>query len=85
MGLQLKLNWFDKKTDVFVGEEYSKDQGDDVSVIERLGLSVEEDINNGEFDVLKYFSPILQPYFENKIMTDEFDYFIAFNYKKGSR
>ncbi|MCB6166090.1 cloacin immunity family protein, partial [Klebsiella pneumoniae] len=28
MGLKLNLTWFDKKTEEFIGEEYSKDFGD---------------------------------------------------------
>lgn len=29
MGLKLRVYWFDKKTEDFIGEEYSKDFGDD--------------------------------------------------------
>ena len=36
MGLKLHINWFDKTTEEFKGGEYSKDFGDDGSVIERL-------------------------------------------------
>ena len=38
MGLKLRLEWFDRKTELLVGKEYSKDLGDDGSVIESLGL-----------------------------------------------
>lgn len=34
MGLKLRLEWFDRKTELLVGKEYSKDLGDDGSVIE---------------------------------------------------
>ncbi|MDZ0717944.1 cloacin immunity family protein, partial [Klebsiella pneumoniae] len=48
MGLKLRLTWFDKKTEEFKGEEYSKDFGDDGSVIESLGMPLKDNINNGE-------------------------------------
>ncbi|WLS80557.1 colicin E3-like toxin immunity protein [Erwinia pyri] len=83
MGLQLKLNWFEKETEEFTGKEYSQDLGDDVSVIERLDLSVEEDINNGEFEVKQGFASVLQPYFKHEIEINKFDYFVAFNYQKN--
>ncbi|MHB2822570.1 colicin E3-like toxin immunity protein, partial [Klebsiella pneumoniae] len=51
MGLKLDLTWFDKKTEEFKGEEYSKDFGDDGSVIESLGMPLKDNINNGCFDV----------------------------------
>ncbi|EPH3139438.1 colicin E3-like toxin immunity protein, partial [Klebsiella pneumoniae] len=38
MGLKLHIHWFDKKTEEFKGGEYSKDFGDDGSVIESLGM-----------------------------------------------
>ena len=42
MGLKLRVTWFDKKTSDFKGEEYSKDFGDDGSVIESLGMSLKD-------------------------------------------
>ncbi len=57
MGLKLRLTWFDKKTEEFKGEEYSKDFGDDGSVIESLGMPLKDNINNGEFDLKKEWVP----------------------------
>ncbi len=51
MGLKLNIAWFDKKTEEFIGEEYSRDLGDDGSVIEKLGLPIEDNINNSRFNV----------------------------------
>ncbi|WP_114507885.1 colicin E3-like toxin immunity protein, partial [Klebsiella pneumoniae] len=72
MGLKLNLTWFDKKTEEFIGEEYSKDFGDDGSVIESLGMPLKDNINNGGFDVEKSWVPLLQPYFKNKIEVDKY-------------
>ncbi|SVG93051.1 Microcin-E3 immunity protein [Shigella sonnei] len=60
MGLKLHIHWFDKKNEEFKGGEYSKDFGDDGSVIERLGMPLKDNINNGWFDVEKRWVPILQ-------------------------
>lgn len=81
MGLKLRLEWFDRKTELLVGKEYSKDLGDDGSVIESLGLPLKDNINNGGFDVEKEWGPLLQPYFKNKIDVDEYWYQISFDYR----
>lgn len=81
MGLKLRLEWFDRKTELLVGKEYSKDLGDDGSVIESLGLPLKDNINNGGFDVEKKWGPLLQPYFKNKIDVDEYWYQISFDYR----
>lgn len=47
MGLKLRLTWFDKNNDDFKGEEYSKDFGDDDSLIDALGLPLDDTMNNG--------------------------------------
>ena len=84
MGLKLDLIWFDKKTEEFIGEEYSKDFGDDGSVIESLGMPLKDNINNGGFDVEKSWVPLLQPYFKNKIEVDTYWYQISFDYRDGN-
>ncbi|EPJ8562272.1 cloacin immunity family protein [Klebsiella pneumoniae] len=84
MGLKLNLTWFDKKTEEFIGEEYSKDFGDDGSVIESLGMPLKDNINNGGFDVEKSWVPLLQPYFKNKIKVDTYWYQISFDYRDGN-
>lgn len=84
MGLKLNLTWFDKKTEEFKGEEYSKDFGDDGSVIESLGIPLKDNINNGGFDVEKSWVPLLQPYFKNKIDVDKYWCQISFYYRDGN-
>ncbi|EOF8198221.1 colicin E3-like toxin immunity protein [Yersinia enterocolitica] len=81
MGLKLRLTWFDKTTNVFVGTEYSKDFGDDDTIIERLELPLDDTMNNGEFDVAPSWITSIQPYFKNIIAIDNYDYFIAFDYR----
>lgn len=81
MGLKLRLEWFNKQTDLLVGKEYSKDFGDDGSVIESLGIPLKDNINNGGFDLEESWIPLLQPHFENKIETDKNLYQISFDYR----
>lgn len=81
MGLKLHLKWFDKATEFIVGDEYSKDLGDDGSVIESLGLPLKDNINNGGFDVENKWVSLLQPYFKEKILIDKYWYQISFIYK----
>ncbi|ECO0851216.1 colicin E3-like toxin immunity protein [Salmonella enterica] len=83
MGLKLHLNWFDKLTEDFKGGEYTKDFGDDGTVIENLGIPLKDNINNGWFDVNNSWTPLLQPYFKHEIDTSSFDYFVSFDYRDG--
>lgn len=85
MGLKIRLYWFDKKTDKLVGEEYSKDFGDDASVIESLGIPLEDNINNGSMDVENTWVPFLQPYFTNPIDLNRFWFFVSFIYQDADR
>ncbi|WP_242689490.1 colicin E3-like toxin immunity protein [Photorhabdus cinerea] len=41
MGLKLRLEWFNKKTDYLAGKENSKDFDDDGSIIEKLDLEID--------------------------------------------
>ena len=84
MGLKLHIHCFDKKTEEFKGGEYSKDFGDDGSIIESLGMTLKDNINNGWFDVEKTWAPILQPHFKNVIDINNFDYFVSFDYRDGN-
>ena len=59
MGLKLHIHWFDKKTEEFKGGEYSKDFGDDGSVIESLGMPLKDNINNGT--TFKLFGFLIKP------------------------
>ena len=83
MGLNLDLTWFDKKSEEFKGEEYSKDFGDDGSIIERLGMPLKDNINNGCFDVKNEWVPLLQPYFKHQINLSDSSYFVSFDYRDG--
>jgi hypothetical protein len=80
MGLKLRLEWYDKQTDLCEGEEYSKDLGDDESVLNALGIPVENNINNGGFNVFEEWVPIIQPYFQHGIVFKTYDYQISFDY-----
>jgi len=51
MGLKLRLEWFSKQTESYEGKEYSTDLGEDGTVIEALGVPLENNINNGGFNV----------------------------------
>lgn len=84
MGLKIRLRWFDNKTDKMVGEEYSKDFGDDTSVIESLGVPLEDNINNGWMDVENTWVPIVQPYFTNPIDLNRYAFQVSFIYQDAA-
>ncbi len=77
MGLKVRLEWFDRTTEWLIGEEDSPDQGDDYSIVMKLGLSVDQDVNNGMFELHREWLPLVQPYFAHQIALSESDYFIA--------
>ncbi|CAM3256186.1 Colicin-E3 immunity protein (ImmE3) (Microcin-E3 immunity protein) (Colicin-E3 chain B) (modular protein) [Xenorhabdus nematophila ATCC 19061] len=81
MGIQLKLTWFDKKNEDFVGKEYSQDLGYDDSIIENCGLPLDDTLNNGVFDVLDAWVPVLQGNFNHQINFDKHFYQISFDYR----
>ncbi|WP_290605602.1 colicin E3-like toxin immunity protein [Arsenophonus sp. ENCA] len=81
MGLRLCLHWFDKKTELGINHEYSSDCGDDNSLLERLGISAANNINNGNFDVETHWIPLMQPLFYHWINPEDYDYQLAFEYK----
>lgn len=83
MGLKLRLEWFDKQTENFQGEEFSDDLGDDESVLNALGIPVENNINNGGFNVGSQWVAIIQPYFRHTIEITDFDYQISFDYREN--
>jgi len=80
MGLKLRLEWYDKHTQLCEGEEYSKDLGDDETVLNALGIPVENNINNGGFNVVENWTPIIQPYFQHNIFLTAYNYQISFDY-----
>lgn len=83
MGLKLKLDWYDKNTELGEGQEYSKDLGDDSSVFDSLGMPVENNINVGGFDVEADWVCILQSYFEHVLDLSEYDYQVSFDYQNA--
>ncbi|MBO1541715.1 colicin E3-like toxin immunity protein [Pseudomonas sp. OA65] len=81
MGLKLKLDWYDKETELGEGREYSKDFGDDPWVLDALGVPVENNINIGGFDVGDEWARILQPHFEHTMDLAMYDYQVSFDYR----
>ncbi|WLH63287.1 colicin E3-like toxin immunity protein [Pseudomonas sp. FP2300] len=81
MGLKLKLSWYDKKTELGEGREYSKDFGDDPWVLDALGVPVEDNINVGGFNVNDEWAGILQPHFEHALDLSMYDYQVSFDYR----
>lgn len=80
MGLKISLDWYDKETSHGIGEELSKDFGDDGSVIEALGIPIENNINNGGFNVTNDWVSILQTHFNHAINLNLYDYQVSFDY-----
>ncbi|MVV51976.1 cloacin [Pseudomonas sp. PB120] len=80
MGLKLRLEWYDKKTEFCQGEESSEDLGEDDSILGALGTPVENNINNGGFNVGSHWIAIIQPHFQHCIVLANYDYQIAFDY-----
>ena len=81
MGLKIRLEWYDKETELGEGEELSQDLGDDGSVIEAFGMPIENNLNNGGFDVGSQWVSTLQPHFLHIIRLSAFDYQLAFIYR----
>jgi hypothetical protein len=81
MGLKIRLEWYDKETELGEGEELSQDFGDDGSVIEALGMPIENNVNNGGFDVGPHWVNTLQPHFLHIIRLSTYDYQVAFIYR----
>jgi hypothetical protein len=81
MGLKVRLDWYDKETELGAGKEYSRDMGDDTSLIVALGLEGEPRMYDGGFDVLGEWIPVLQPFFDHLIDPGQFDYQISFRYR----
>ncbi|PWW11711.1 colicin E3-like toxin immunity protein [Mangrovibacter plantisponsor] len=82
MGLKLRLQWFDKLTELGVGKEYSIDFGDDASIMtDCLALPTKDIVNNGSFELKTNWVGYLQPHFTHRITFSSYDYFISFDYK----
>lgn len=83
MGLKIHLCCFDRVTEECLYEDYSADLGDDGGVLDRLGLPLENNINNGGFDVLPEWVPVLQSFFTRHIEHDRYWYQVSFEYRDG--
>jgi hypothetical protein len=87
MGLKIRLEWYDKETELGEGEDLSQDFGDDASVIEAFGMPIENNINNGGFDVgphwVNSFNPISSMSFACLPMTIKWRLSIGTNGKSG--
>lgn len=83
MGLKLTLEWYDKQTEIYQGEEFSDDLGDDESVFDALGIPVENNVNNGGFNVSSHWTTIIQPYFRHSIEPTNHDYQLSFDYREN--
>lgn len=81
MGLRIRLEWYDKESELGVGEEMSKDFGQDRIVLDALGIPIENNINNGGFNVLESWVAHLQPHFQHAIDLSAYDYQVAFDYR----
>ncbi|MEX3776548.1 colicin E3-like toxin immunity protein [Pseudomonas sp. MYb118] len=81
MGLKLRLEWYDKKTELGEGKEYSRDLGNDDSVFIALGIPVENNVNNGGFNVDENWRAVIQPYFQHTIVLANYDYQMSFDYR----
>ncbi|ROM55145.1 colicin transporter [Pseudomonas poae] len=84
MGLKVRLEWFDRTTELLRGTQDSADLGDDYSVISKLGLSAAEDVNNGMFELRREWLSVIQAHFPHEIALSESDYFIAFDYEDAN-
>ena len=84
MGLKVRLEWFDRTTERLSGTENSADLGDDYSVISKLGLSADEDVNNGMFELRREWLSLIQAHFLHEIAPPDSDYFIAFDYEDAN-
>ncbi|WLG95571.1 colicin E3-like toxin immunity protein [Pseudomonas sp. FP198] len=83
MGLQIRLRWFDKTSQLLIGKEYSKDFADDSSVMDDLDIPLEKNINNGNFDVNADWVEVLQPHFRHALDLSKHDYQISFDYQNA--
>lgn len=79
MGLVMNLRAFDKQTENLVIDEHSKDFGEDYAVMTVLGLSIDNNINNGSYAMALWWVPILQPFFTHTINLNTYNYNISFN------
>lgn len=82
MGLKIRLQWFDKSTELGAGKEYSADFGSDAGIMtDVLNVPIKNNVNNGLFELKSEWLSSLQPYFNHVIDLSSYDYFVAFDYR----
>jgi hypothetical protein len=81
MGLKIRLRWFDKISELLIEKEYSKGFGNDTEILDELNIPSENNINNGNLDVVAEWVEILQPYFKHHLDLSRYDYQISFDYR----
>lgn len=81
MGIRVRMHWFDKAKALSVDREYSADLGGHNAIFKSIGLSVDHNVNNGNFPVEKHWVTFMQPLFYHWIDLEHYDYQVAFDYK----
>ena len=82
MGLKIRLQWYDMRTELGEGTEFSNNFGDNMEIITIcLRIPTKNNVNNGFFDVEAEWIPILQPHFVHKITPTIYDYQVSFDYR----
>lgn len=82
MGLKIRLQWYDLRTELGEGTEFSNDFGDNAEIM-TIGLRIptKNNVNNVFFDVEAEWIPVLQPHFVHKITPTIYDYQVSFDYR----
>jgi hypothetical protein len=81
MGIEIRLEWYDKKTEALESNEYAN-FGEDDSLLVALGLDKEPEIFDGGYDICSTWIAVIQPHFQHRIDPNCFDYQISFRYRK---
>jgi hypothetical protein len=81
MGLKIRLRWFDKISELLIEKEYSQDFRNDSKILGELNIPLENNINNGNLDVVAEWVEILQPHFAHPLDLSKYDYQISFDYR----
>ena len=70
------------RTELGEGTESSNDFGENMEIM-TIGLRIptKNNVNNGFFDVVVEWIPVLQPHFLHKIAPTVYDYQVSFDYR----
>ncbi|MEX5495035.1 MULTISPECIES: cloacin immunity family protein [Pseudomonas] len=58
-GLKVRLEWFDRTKKWLSERDEPADLGNDCAVISKLGLPINEDVNNGMFELRQRWLPLI--------------------------